>query len=217
MFSEHPTDTRNRPGALGIPLFERGALSHRALPLSLQALTQKALVQGLLDPNQRPASREWADALGNTLDELFPCSRCKQIVPFPSWEAPQERRCPLCGASFPRPHPAVLQLYEERGRGNFVAIERRVVLGNGFRVYPDVVNAGQAVPLSRRGVAPAGHMEWDGERGCYALVLDTDSEWTVRSPDGSGRILATRGKGLPLVVGHYVRFGDGGRMGIVLP
>jgi DNA-binding helix-hairpin-helix protein with protein kinase domain len=120
VFSEHPRDARNRPRRLGIPMYREGALSYRMLTPTLQRLTERALIDGLWQPERRPAAREWEECLGNAQDELWACSLCGQYQPYPHWLEPAgRRRCVFCGAPAGNPSPAVLHLYDEHAQGQY--------------------------------------------------------------------------------------------------
>jgi len=68
LFIEHPTDRSNAPRPkLGRPFSAVGP--------PLAGLIQRAFVDGLHQPNRRPAATEWAQALYRTFDLLHPGSR----------------------------------------------------------------------------------------------------------------------------------------------
>jgi DNA-binding helix-hairpin-helix protein with protein kinase domain len=149
LFSEHPNDRRHRPRNVGVPLYQRGELSYRMLTPALQRLTERALIDGLRVPDQRPSSREWEEALACAVDELWMCPRCRQHFPYPYWLTPAPRRaCPFCGERMQPPYPVVLELYEERQRHNFVSVSRRVVLGHGFKLFADVTDPARKPPFT---------------------------------------------------------------------
>ncbi len=217
LFSEHPNDRRHRPRSVGVPLYQRGALSYRMLTLALQRLTERALIDGLQKPDQRPSSREWEEALAYAVDEIWMCPRCGQHFPYPHWLMPVPRRaCPFCGARVQTPYPVVLELYEERNKHNYARVDRQVVLGHGFKVFTDVVDPARKPPFTRRNERAVGHVEWDRQSGGYRLVNDEGGAWSARSPDGTQRFTAQRGGSLPLGRGYFVYLGDGQRLAVVV-
>jgi len=217
LFSEHPSDTRHRPRNLGLPLYRRGALSYRMLTPALQRLTERALIDGLRNPELRPSSREWEEALAMAYDELWGCWQCGQHFPYPYWLQPLQRRaCPFCGERCRPPYPIVLELYEERQRHNFVPIGRRVVLGHGFRIFADMIETARKPPLTRRGEKVVGHVELDEKQGQYRLVNDEGGVWVACSPDGMQRFTAQKGQSLPIMRGYLIYFGDGKRLAVVV-
>lgn len=217
LFSEHPQDRRHRPRNIGLPLYRGGALSYQMLTPTLQRLTERALIEGLRDPEKRPSSREWEEALACAIDELWMCPTCRQYFPYPYWLQPPARRtCPFCGQRCLPPYPVVLELYEQRGRTNFVSIGRRVVLGHGFKVFADMVESARKPPFSRRTERSVGHVEWDGQRGQYRLVNDEGGAWTACPPDVGQRFTVQKGQSLPIWKGYQIHFGDGKRLAVVL-
>ncbi len=106
----------------------------------------------------------------------------------------------------------MLSLNEERQKGSFVVIDRHVVLGAGFQLFPDVIQPGQKPPFTRRGITPVGHVEYDGATQTYRLVNDTGGRWTARLSDGSQRYEAGPGESIPLQTGLLIHFGDGSRL-----
>jgi DNA-binding helix-hairpin-helix protein with protein kinase domain len=216
LFSEHPQDRRHRPRSVGLPLYQRGALSYRILTPALQRLTEQALMEGLSDPDKRPSSREWEWSLAYAVNELWGCLRCGQYFPYPHWLTPAARRaCPFCGERVQPPYPVVLELYEERRKGNFVALGRHLVLGHGFKVFADVTEPGRKPPFTRQGKPTVGHVELDQQSQQYRIVNDEGGMWSACSPHGGQRLAAQKGQSLPLVRGYFIHFGDGRRLVVV--
>lgn len=133
LFSEHPLEFRHRPRNLGVPLFQRGALSYTMFPPALRVLTERSFIDGLFAPEKRPLSREWEQALFASFFVLWKCSRCQQHFFYPYWLSLPLRRCPFCGKAVLPPYPVVGALYERRSEETAVFRER-VVLGHGFQV-----------------------------------------------------------------------------------
>ena len=207
LFSEHPNDRRHRPRNIGQPFYKRGALSYKMLPPTLQHLTEQALIHALHNPSQRPSAKKWAEALACAVDELWKCPTCGQHFPYQySIQEIPRRHCPFCGERVHSPYPAVLDLYEEKSRSNFFPINRRLVLGPGFRLWPDMLEKNRYPPHTRQGVRPVGSVELD-RAGQYRLINDEDDEWVARTPSGQ-KFAARRGQSLPLSTALLIRFGD---------
>jgi len=216
LFSEHQHDQRNRPRMLGVPLFRGGALSYRMLTPALQKLTERAFVEGLHNPAIRPSAQEWINNLSWALDELWQCSHCRQYFPYPHWVDPVQRRaCPFCGQRrLATPLPSVLLLYEPRSRGNYGFTQRYLVLGNGWTLFPDVLDS-QRPPMTRKGEKAAGHVEWDDKRKTNYFVNEEDAPWRARlSPDASD-ITVSKGASVPLQPGTTIYFGESRRLLVV--
>ncbi|MEN3186083.1 MAG: lipopolysaccharide kinase InaA family protein [Atribacterota bacterium] len=133
LFSEHPFDFRHRPRSLGIPLFQKGALSYTILTPPLQALVERSFIEGLFDPEKRPLSREWERTLFDSFFSLWRCSRCSQYFFYPYWRHFSLRRCPFCGKTIVSPYPLVGMVYEPKN-GQVAVQKKQVVLGHGFQV-----------------------------------------------------------------------------------
>lgn len=216
LFSEDSNDRRHFPRNMGLPLYQSGALSYRMLSPVLQTLTERAFVSGLRQPNKRPSAREWEEGLGCACDGLWMCYKCKQFFPYQYWQQPRLRRsCPFCGERVSI-HPIVIQLYEEKSKGDYFAIERHVVLGNGFKVFGDVVDRRRSRSLNRKDEKAIGHIEHDMKAGEYRLVNDDGGEWKMRSADGGKEYSAFRGQSLPVLTRGLLHFGKGCRVGRIM-
>jgi serine/threonine protein kinase len=93
LFVEHPSDRSNCLNASEVPL--------QVLGPYLVPLFQRAFIEGLHAPDQRPTAHEWEDALTYTMDILYPCNgeecwhkwfvchkEIKAVCPFCKWESP---------------------------------------------------------------------------------------------------------------------------------
>jgi hypothetical protein len=207
VFSEHPSDDRNRPQKLGTPLFRRGVLSYRMLTPRLQQLTERALIEGLCSPDDRPSAREWRDALAWAIDELWYCPLCRHHFPFPIQESPRNRKCPFCGKAVSGRPPVRLDFYERRSGTTYTPTQRHVLLGEGFGIYPDVLQS-RLPPLRRSGMQPVGTIEWDAAGGSYRLRNESSETWTESMPDDSERSEARSGESLAIREGSHISFGQ---------
>lgn len=217
VFSEHPQDQRNHPRMLGVPLFRGGALSYHTLTPTLQKLTERAFLEGLHNPNRRPSAREWINTLSWALDELWQCSYCRQHFPYPHWVRPVQRRaCPYCGQRrMVAPLPSVLLLYEPHSRGNYVFTQRHLVLGNGWKLFADVLDVLRNPPMRRRDQPSIGHVEWDDKRNTNRLVNDEAATWRARLGEDGSDITVSGGTSVPLQPGTTIHFGEGRRLLVV--
>jgi DNA-binding helix-hairpin-helix protein with protein kinase domain len=215
VFSENPKDRRNRPRLLGLPLFQGGALSYKILTPALQRLTERACIEGLNAPSKRPSAKEWITTLSYALDELYQCSHCHIHFPYPYWLKPVQRRiCPFCGQRVSGNLPSVLSIYEPRSHGRYIFTQRHLVMGNGWQLFPDILDPQRDPPMSRRKEASVGHIELNLKNSSNQLVNDDGRMWSVRLP---GRPILTVGKGdsVPLQPGAMVHFGEERRLLVV--
>ena len=217
LFSENKANNQNRPTNLGIPLFRRGALSYRMLTPTLRGLTERAMVEGLFNPEKRPNSREWLTALATAVDELWMCPTCYQHFPYPHWlDPPARRSCPFCAQRVLAPFPVVLVLYEERGKHNYFPTGRFLVLGHGFQLYGDVTDSRRFPPFTRKHENPVGYIEWRSKEKQYYLINNSDEEWRAHSVDETQRLCAHKGQSLPMKKGSKFYFGEGKRLALVI-
>lgn len=214
VFSEHPTDTRNRPKNLGIPLKKNGVLSYRMLTISLQRLTENACIHGLHDPKKRPSAKEWIDALSCSLDELYQCSNsdCRNYFPYPHWLEKQYRHCPFCGQQITGRWPTVMALYEPRGHGKFTYANRQLVLMDNWRIFNDQIDPNRLPPLSRRGEPHIGTIKWDNKQNQYRLINEDNTTWRVRISGVQSEILVSSGSSVSISKNTIVNFGEDRRL-----
>jgi len=208
-FSENPTDRRNWLANIGTPLFRRGALSYRCLTPRLQNLTETALGPGLFEPGKRPQAVEWERALAEAYDVLFSCVTCRQSFIYPFWlQPPPRRQCPFCGAGIRAPFPAILQLLEEKAKGQFTPV-RHVALYHGLPLFGDVAESGRRAPFARRGTPIIGRTAWDPKENCHRLINESDTMWQVL---GGSNLSVRKGSSVVLRPNVVISLGAGKRL-----
>jgi DNA-binding helix-hairpin-helix protein with protein kinase domain len=212
-FSEHPEDKRNWFDGIGVPFFRGGFLSYKFLTPKLQELTVRTLINGLHKPESRPMANAWEKALAETYDTLALCPECRQSFIYPYWIQPTFRRkCPFCGASIHPPMPAVLELLEERKKGNYISV-RYVVLSHGLPLFEDLIEPGQIPPFTRRGKKMIAQAAWDKKQDHYWLINQNDSTWRILSSGGGS--VKTK-EAVPLRKGLTISFEPGKRLARVI-
>jgi DNA-binding helix-hairpin-helix protein with protein kinase domain len=208
-FSENPNDRSNWVPRIGTPLFRSGVLSYRALTPKLQELTERALIQGLHDPQKRPQAAEWERALAEAYDVLISCATCRQSYFYQYWlQPPPRRQCPFCGATTRQPFPAVAELMDTAARGVHVPA-RTIAMYHGLPLFADVIESRNVPPFTRKGVAIVGQTAWDANEGVHRLLNNSDTPWLAIA-GASGSI--GRGTSVPLRRGLLLSFGDGKRL-----
>ncbi len=113
LFVEHPTDKTNRPKLDQVSKWDLYWADINKLPYTitgpyLKALFEKAFIDGLHHPIQRPTADEWEQALLKTTDLMQPCSNsaCEQKwYVFDNMNTP---KCPFCGT----PHQGTLPILD---------------------------------------------------------------------------------------------------------
>lgn len=212
-FSENPNNRSNWIARIGSPLFRNGLLSYRSLTPKLQNLTERALIEGLHEPQKRPQVLEWERALAEAYDVLVSCSACRQSFFYQYWLQPAQRRtCPFCGTPVRPPFPAVLELMEAKAKGVF-ALTRTIVLYHGLPIFADITEPGRLPPFARRGTPIVGQTIWDAKEGIYRLQNSSSTAWTI-GPGGSSKV--PRGASIALRKGTLFSFGDGKRLARVV-
>jgi serine/threonine protein kinase len=101
LFIEHPNNSSNRPKMHQISKWDTFWGDVNKIPYTvtgpyLKVLFDKAFIDGLHQPNQRPTAEEWEIALLKTTDLMQPCSNnnCEQKwYVFDNTNSP---RCPFC-------------------------------------------------------------------------------------------------------------------------
>lgn len=91
LYVAHPTDDRNRPpGPVPMPSM---------LGPELEGLFRAAFIEGLHNPDERPAHFQFKKALENLLDDLTTCNNAKCIYgAFPTLNL-TVKRCPICNSA----------------------------------------------------------------------------------------------------------------------
>lgn len=145
LFIEHTTDKTNRPNLkdqkpADFPWIDTDKLPYSILGSYLVELFNKAFINGLHNPQERPLADEWEQALVKTVDLLQPCqnSLCEQ-----KWfifDNKLKPKCPYCGTEYKGELP-VLDFYSPKEKGvGFTYDSRRLMVYNGQNIYQWHVN-----------------------------------------------------------------------------
>jgi hypothetical protein len=126
LWIEHPHDRGNRPGGPLMPCTALGPL--------LPPLFERAFVQGLHAPDQRPGATEWERALVQTTDLLMPCGGTACAHQWFVYDGSTAPRCPACGWAFRGTLP-LLNLYRESRPGQYVSDRHRLVVWQDQRLF----------------------------------------------------------------------------------
>lgn len=122
LFSEHPADASNRPEEADyIPCTSLGPL--------LGDLFQRAFVQGLHAPSDRPTALEWLRGLIKTWDMLVSCSNASCSHKWFVVGSPADTKCPFCRTKLKGPLP-LLRFRAERRPGQWMPDGQLVVYHN---------------------------------------------------------------------------------------
>jgi DNA-binding helix-hairpin-helix protein with protein kinase domain len=140
LFIEHPNDASNRLAPTEntkpteLPWKDPKKLPYTVTGPYLKELFDRAFIDGLHEPRQRPSADEWETALVKTVDLIQPCqnSSCQQgWFVFDNTTAP---RCPFCGTRYQGKLP-VINLYSARG-DRFRPDNHRLMVYSNQSVFP---------------------------------------------------------------------------------
>jgi hypothetical protein len=103
----------------------------------------------------------------------------------------------------------VLQLLEERARGQYTSV-RHLVLYHGLPLFGDLAEPGRWPPFSRRGTPVIGRAAWDASGKVNRLLNESDIPWQVRG--GSSGAAVKKGSSVPLQPNMVINLGAGKRL-----
>jgi serine/threonine protein kinase len=139
LFVEHPTDKSNRPKLAQIkpsylPWADVDKIPYSVTGPYMKQLFDKAFIDGLHDPSQRPTADEWEQALIKTTDLMQPCQNKACVQKWFVFDNTSKPACPFCGTPFKGQLP-VLDLYSSRRAGNFTPDNHRLMVYNNQYIY----------------------------------------------------------------------------------
>lgn len=201
LFVEHPGDPGNRIKLAGrkageLPWADTSKIPYTVTGPYLAALFDRAFIDGLHDPAQRPTANDWEQALVKTVDLVQPCQNpdCTQKwYVFDNTRAPA---CPFCDAPYQGKLP-VLSLYSRREAGDLRPENHRLMVYTNQSLFPWHMN---------RHVFPNERLTPDQKKRVGYFVFHADTWWLVneRMPD-----LRDAATGTPIPVGGKVALSEG--------
>lgn len=123
LYSEHPSDLRNRPKSL--------SLSSKILGPTIENLFRRAFVDGLRVAGERPTADSWVNALTEAFDRLLACSNLHCSHRWFVLLDPTRPVCPYCATHY-RGTFSRMSLKHVAPKDGYVTPQGEVVL-NGFR------------------------------------------------------------------------------------
>ena len=144
LFIEHPTDKSNRPkldhvNPKELPWADVVKLPYTITGPYLSALFEKALIDGLHDPSQRPTANQWEDALIKTVDLTQPCSNASCTQKWFVFNNTYSPKCPFCGTPHKGALP-VLDFYYQFKPGVWKPENHRLMVYTGRYLFQWHVN-----------------------------------------------------------------------------
>lgn len=203
LFVEHPTDASNRVKADQLskaqtPWGDPAVMPSRIAGPLLGELFQKAFVDGLHAPQNRPSADEWERALIHTIDMVQPCA-AKCDMGWYVFDNSSKPKCPYCGAPYHGKLP-VLNLYSSRQKGAYRPDNHRVMVWNGQSLFPWHVN---------RNLIPNENTTADQKKRVGYFQLHKDDWYLVNERMPQMRDVSAQ-KDVP--IGGHVRLTEGAQI-----
>lgn len=153
LFIEHPTDTSNRIKLddnvrdCDLPWKDTTKLPYTITGPYLSNLFQRAFIDGLHNPNDRPTADEWESALVKTLDLLQPCENPSCDQGWYVFTNKTKPICPFCNQKYQGSLP-ILNLYSSRDGKSFKPDNHRLMVYRDQSLFPYHINR-HVVPNER--------------------------------------------------------------------
>lgn len=140
LFIEHPADHSNRPDIAEMEKSQlpQGDIAKRPYKICgpyLSDLFEKAFINGLKNPPERPTAADWETAILKTLDLLQPCQNKDCESRWFVFDNTCKPTCPFCGTEFHGILP-VLDLYCQTNGGKFRPENYRLMVYDKQSLYP---------------------------------------------------------------------------------
>ena len=139
LFIEHPTDKSNRPkvdqlNPSELPQGDVTRLPYTICGPYLKKLFDKAFIDGLHNPKERPSATEWEEALIKTLDLVLPCQGEKCNSHWFIFDNSSKPKCPFCGKEYKGQLP-ILNFYYAPSHDKFISENCRLIVHNKQKLY----------------------------------------------------------------------------------
>jgi serine/threonine protein kinase len=177
LFIEHPTDKSNRPKMAQVSKWETYWADVEKLPYTitgpyLTALFNRAFIDGLHNPMNRPTADEWETALLKTTDLMQPCSNVNCDQKWYVFDNTNSPRCPFCSTNHQGTLP-VLDFYFNAGNNNWRLENHRLMVYNNQYLFQWHVNRNitRNEKLSAEQKKPVGYFTFHNNK--WVLVNQT--------------------------------------------
>lgn len=206
LFIEHPTNKSNRPNMKEIDTCELPQRDVKKRPYSLcgpylTPLFDRAFIDGLHAPEQRPTADEWEQALIKTTDLMQPCQNPDCEAKWFVFDNKTKPKCPFCGTPFKGQLP-ILNFYYAPRPGKFMDEKLRLMVYHQQSLYKWHVNrrvvANESIkPEDKK---PVGDFHFHNGR------------WILINRALNNMKDVTNGKNKPIAIGEYVELRDGAQI-----
>ena len=139
LFIEHPTNKINRVKSQDLDKSQLPQGDPTKLPYTicgpyLKKLFDKAFIDGLHNPSDRPSAAEWEDALVKTCDLVQPCQNPKCEAHWYVFDNTTKPRCPFCGTEYKGQLP-ILNFYYAPSHGKYISENYRLMVYDKQTLY----------------------------------------------------------------------------------
>jgi serine/threonine protein kinase len=139
LFVEHPTNNENKINAAKVKPSELPWKDTSKIPYSITGpyiskLFEKAFIDGLHSPQNRPSADEWENALIKSIDLLQPCVNTDCEQGWYIFDNTLEPKCPFCNTKYKGLLP-IVNFYSEREKGRFVPDNHRLMVYTNQSLY----------------------------------------------------------------------------------
>lgn len=144
LFIEHYNDNSNRvkPEHLSphdLPQGDPTKMPYTLCGPYLAELFERAFINGLHNPIERPSALEWEDALVKTTDLIQPCQNSQCEAKWFVFDNTRKPRCPFCGTEYHGQLP-ILNFYYAPSKDKFIFENYRLMVYNKQSLYMWHVN-----------------------------------------------------------------------------
>ena len=187
LFIEHPTDKSNRPKLDQVSKWDVRWADVNKLPYTitgpyLKMLFDRAFIDGLHSPMNRPTANDWEDALLKTTDLMQPCSNLSCEQKWYVFDNTNTPKCPFCGTLHKGTLP-VLDLYYQFKPSVWRPENHRLMVYNNQYLFQWHVNRNLArnEKLTAAQKVPVGYFKF--YNNAWVLVNQTMSSLVDKSND----------------------------------
>jgi serine/threonine protein kinase len=217
LFVEHPTDAMNRPKLSQVSKWDTYWADINKLPYSitgpyLKALFDKAFIDGLHNPMQRPTAEEWEIGLLKTTDLMQPCSNNSCEQKWYVFDNSNTPKCPFCNTTHKGTLP-VLDLYFQFKPAVWKPENHRLMVYNNQYLFEWHVNRNlvRNEKLTAAQKVPVGYFTYHNDKWVFvnqkltSLVDKTDDKEIpigsmVELTDGKKLLLSKEDGGRVVVI-----------------
>jgi serine/threonine protein kinase len=217
LFVEHPTDAANRPKMGQVSKWDTYWADINKLPYTitgpyLKTLFDKAFIEGLHNPMQRPTAEEWEIGLLKTTDLMQPCSNNSCEQKWYVFDNSNTPKCPFCNTKHTGTLP-VLDLYFQFKPAVWKPENHRLMVYNNQYLFEWHVNRNlvRNEKLTAAQKVPVGYFTYHNDKWVFvnqkltSLVDKTDDKEIpigsiVELTDGKKLLLSKEDGGRVVVI-----------------